>query len=96
VRDGANYGWPYANPNPDTAAGLNNMPFDFDAQNNPNWSLFPESAFTRIDKGIQAHSAPLGLSFLQGTNFPADYREGAVIGLHGSWNRQVKTGYKVR
>jgi len=95
VRDGANYGWPYANPNPDTAAGLNNMPFDFDAQNNPNWSLFPESAFTRIDKGIQAHSAPLGLSFLQGTNFPADYREGAVIGLHGSWNRQVKTGYKV-
>jgi glucose/arabinose dehydrogenase len=95
VRDGANYGWPYANPNPDTANGMDNMPFDFDVDNNPNWSVFPESTFTRIDKGIQAHSAPLGISFLQDTKFPAAYRNGAVLGLHGSWNRQKKTGYKV-
>ncbi len=49
----------------------------------------------RIVKGIQAHSAPLGLTFLQDTNFPNLYRNGAVVGLHGSWNRTQKTGYKV-
>jgi uncharacterized protein (TIGR03437 family) len=48
-----------------------------------------------INKGIQAHSAPLGVSFLQATNFPAPYRNGVVTALHGSWNRTIKTGYKV-
>ena len=95
VRDGGNYGWPYANPNPDTASGLDNMPFDLDVQNNANGQYGTVDSFDRITKGIQAHSAPLGLSFLQGTNFPALYRDGAVIGLHGSWNRAVKTGYKI-
>ena len=28
VRDGGNYGWPFCNPNPDTPAGLVNMPYD--------------------------------------------------------------------
>lgn len=93
VVDGANYGWPFANPNPDN--GLDNMPFDFDVQNNPNWSRFPESTFTRISKGIQAHTAPLGLTFLQGTNAPAEYRNGVAIGLHGSWNRTRRVGYRV-
>ena len=40
---------------------------------------------TRITKGIQAHSAPLGLTFLQSTNVQAAYKQGALIGLHGSW-----------
>lgn len=95
VRDGGNYGWPYANPNPDTANGLNNMPFDLDVENNPNGSHGTVGSFDRIDKGIQAHSAPLGLLFLQNTNFPSLYRDGAVIGLHGSWNRSTATGAKV-
>ncbi|HVG38515.1 MAG TPA: hypothetical protein VM870_04460, partial [Pyrinomonadaceae bacterium] len=95
VRDGGNYGWPFANPNPDTASGLDNMPFDLDVQNNADGSRGAADSFDRISKGIQAHSAPLGVSFLQGTNFPALYRDGAVIALHGSWNRSTKTGYKV-
>jgi hypothetical protein len=49
----------------------------------------------RINRGIQAHSAPLGLTFFQGTNAPPAYLEGAAVGLHGSWNRSQKTGYKV-
>jgi len=95
VADGANYGWPWVNPNPDTATGMDNPPFDFDVQNNPDGSSFPLSTFTRINKGIQAHSAALGVSFLQNTPFPQAYRNGAVIALHGSWNRTQKTGYKV-
>jgi glucose/arabinose dehydrogenase len=93
VRDGANYGWPFANPNPDN--GMNRMPFDPDYDTNRDWSQFPESSFTRIDKGIPAHSAPLGFSFLQATKVPVPYRNGAVVALHGSWNRIHKTGYKI-
>jgi glucose/arabinose dehydrogenase len=93
VKQGANYGWPFANPNPDK--GLDRMPFDPDYETNRNWSLFPETSFTRIDKGIPAHSAPLGFSFLQETKVPVPYRDGAVVALHGSWNRTRKTGYKI-
>ncbi|MBG1267113.1 PQQ-dependent sugar dehydrogenase [Nostoc sp. WHI] len=94
VRDGGNYGWPFCNPNPDTPNGLNNMPFDRDYQFNANGNVNC-NAMDRIDKGIQAHSAPLGLTFLQNTNFPSLYSNGVVVGLHGSWNRRKKTGYKV-
>jgi glucose/arabinose dehydrogenase len=93
VIEGANYGWPFANPNPDN--GLDDMSFDPDCENNPDWSRFPASAFRRTDKGIQAHSAPLGLSFLQHSKVPRPFRNAAVVALHGSWNRTRKAGYKV-
>jgi len=44
---------------------------------------------------IQAHSAPLGLTFYTGDRFPADYEGDLFVALHGSWNRSVPTGYKV-
>jgi len=44
---------------------------------------------------FQAHSAPLGITFSTGTQFPAEYRGGAFVAFHGSWNRSVPTGYKV-
>jgi glucose/arabinose dehydrogenase len=73
---------------------MNNMPFDRDYQYNSDGRVNCY-AMDRITKGIQAHSAPLGLTFLQNTNFPGLYSNGVVVGLHGSWNRQKKTGYKV-
>ncbi|MBN3884944.1 MAG: sugar dehydrogenase [Nostoc sp.] len=94
VRDGGNYGWPFCNPNPDTSNGLDNMPFDRDYEFNADGHINC-NAMDRISKGIQAHSAPLGLTFLQNTNFPSLYSTGAVVGLHGSWNRQKKTGYRI-
>ena len=94
VTDGANYGWPFFNPNPDTSTGLDNMPFDRDYDWNRDGHV-DVATMTRISKGIQAHSAALGLTFLQGTKFPAAYSNGAVIALHGSWNRTTPTGYKV-
>ncbi|QLE39738.1 sugar dehydrogenase [Nostoc sp. C052] len=94
VRDGGNYGWPFCNPNPDTSNGVNNMPFDRDYQFNANGRVNC-NALDRISKGIQAHSAPLGLTFLQNTRFPGLYSNGVVVGLHGSWNRQTKTGYRI-
>lgn len=44
---------------------------------------------------MQAHSAPLGLAFYEGTMFPAEFRNNVFVALHGSWNRSVPTGYKV-
>jgi len=94
VRDGGNYGWPFCNPNPDTPSGLVDMPFDRDYQMNQNGAV-DCAAMDRINRGIQAHSAPLGLTFFQNTNAPDTYRPGAAAALHGSWNRSQKTGYKV-
>jgi glucose/arabinose dehydrogenase len=94
VRDGGNYGWPFCNPNPDSPSGLNNMPFDLDYNNNRDGHVSCAS-MDRINKGILAHSAPLGLTFFQGTLVPAAYRAGAAIALHGSGLRSKKSGYKV-
>ena len=44
---------------------------------------------------IQPHSAPLGMTFYEGSQFPAAYRGDAFVALHGSWNRAKRTGYKV-
>ncbi len=44
---------------------------------------------------MQAHSAPLGLTFYSGSQFPEDYRGDLFVAFHGSWNRSVPTGYKL-
>ncbi|MEO7026243.1 MAG: PQQ-dependent sugar dehydrogenase, partial [Caulobacteraceae bacterium] len=48
---------------------------------------------------IQAHSAPLGLTFYTAAAapaaFPAAWSGDAFVALHGSWNRSMRTGYKV-
>jgi len=44
---------------------------------------------------MQAHSAPLGLAFYEGSQFPAEYQNNIFVAFHGSWNRSVPTGYKV-
>ncbi|MGH7023293.1 MAG: PQQ-dependent sugar dehydrogenase [Caulobacteraceae bacterium] len=48
---------------------------------------------------IQTHSAPLGMVFYEARGgpaaFPTAYRGDAFVGLHGSWNRTRRTGYKV-
>ena len=93
VVDGGDYGWPFCNPNPD--AGVDDMPFDRDVQLNGDGAQRDCAAATRISKGMPAHSAPLGLTFLQGTAAPSAYREGAAVAFHGSWNRTSYTGYKV-
>ena len=42
-----------------------------------------------------AHSAPTGLAFYTGDNFPAQYKGDAFVSLHGSWNTSEPHGYKV-
>lgn len=44
---------------------------------------------------MQAHSAPLGLRFIDSTHFPAEWQGDLLVAFHGSWNRSVPTGYKI-
>jgi glucose/arabinose dehydrogenase len=41
------------------------------------------------------HVAPIGTRFYTGKLFPAQYQNRLFIALKGSWNRTVKSGYKV-
>ncbi len=49
---------------------------------------------------LQAHSAPLGMVVYHAPKgaanaFPKEYEGEVFVALHGSWNRGVRTGYKV-
>src|SRR5271156_3430831 len=82
-KDGGDAGWPYCYgdrvPDPE---------FTKPGDNRCQSLLAPKVQ-------IQAHSAPLGLAFYEGTQFPPEYRNSIYVAFHGSWNRTVPTGYKV-
>lgn len=44
---------------------------------------------------IAAHSAPLGLTFVNSPQFPQDWQGDLLVAYHGSWNRSTPIGYKV-
>jgi len=83
VKDGAFYGWPYSyiGSNVDTRV----------PQREPD--LVKRA--TVPDVLIPAHSAPIGLTFYTGTQFPQRFRNGLFVALHGSWNRSTTNGAKV-
>jgi glucose/arabinose dehydrogenase len=49
----------------------------------------------RPDFALGAHTAPLGLTFAADARLGDKWSNGAFVGLHGSWNRQPPSGYKV-
>jgi glucose/arabinose dehydrogenase len=82
LTDGGDYGWPYCYGN--------RVP-------NPEYNDAARCARTIPPAiALQAHSAPLGLSFLtRATRFPESYRGDLLVAYHGSWNRDTPTGAKV-
>ena len=46
---------------------------------------------------LPAHSAPLDITFFEGPegNLPEEWRGGAFVALHGSWNTMPSVGHKV-
>ncbi|MEM6317976.1 MAG: PQQ-dependent sugar dehydrogenase [Bacteroidota bacterium] len=44
---------------------------------------------------IGPHTAPLGLIFYTGQQFPASFTNKAIIAEHGSWNRSEPIGYQL-
>ncbi len=51
--------------------------------------------YTAPEAKLGAHTAPLGLRFYTGDQFPASYKNQLFIAKHGSWNRSKKSGYEV-
>ena len=80
IKDGRNYGWPQCY--------LPGKP-------NPEYGSADCSQVEPPVITVQAHTAPLGMAFYAGTQFPAEYRGDAFMTLHGSWNRSVPVGAKV-
>jgi glucose/arabinose dehydrogenase len=83
VQQGAFYGWPWYYIGGNEDPRLRGARLDL-----RNDVISP-------DVLIQAHSAALGIVFYDGTQFPDEYRGQAFATLHGSWNRGIRTGYKV-
>ena len=85
VVQGGFYGWPYSywGKHPDPRIAEKDRRPDLVAR-----AITPDYA-------LGSHVAPLGLVFYTGEALPARYRGGAFVGLHGSWNRSVRSGYKV-
>lgn len=83
VTPGRELGWPYCNPD----GGPANLPLIRDVQTNADGGKLDCGALAPIEQSLGAHSAPLGLSFVDGT-LPEPYAHGALIGVHGSWNRR--------
>jgi glucose/arabinose dehydrogenase len=83
VRDGAFYGWPWyyigANEDPRHKGERPDL----------------KNKITVPDVLIQPHSASLGMTFYDATQFPAEYRGSIFAAEHGSWNRSKRTGYKI-
>lgn len=88
IEPGKHYGWPHCWANPDNPKTMFEDPnfkgppgFCEDAQ-------APAIIFT-------SHTTPIGISFLDKTNWPAEYKTDAIVALHGSWNRKEPAGYQL-
>ena len=79
--DGMHFGYPYCHQGdlPDPEFG----------------NKFPCSDFIAPVQNLGPHTAPLGLEFYTGNNFPGQYKNQVFIAEHGSWNRSTKIGYQV-
>jgi glucose/arabinose dehydrogenase len=83
---GRELGWPYCNPDMSSQSPAD-LPLIRDVQTNPDGSRLDCASLPPIEQSLGAHAAPLGMSFTDGV-LPAPYASGALVGVHGSWNRQ--------
>ncbi|MFD2201919.1 PQQ-dependent sugar dehydrogenase [Shivajiella indica] len=54
-----------------------------------------KSAYAPPALKLGPHTAPLGMRFYTGNQFPAKYKNNIFIAKHGSWNRSKKIGYQL-
>lgn len=83
VKPGAFYGWPYSYYGRHVDPRVMPQRPDMVAK-----AISPDYA-------LSSHVAPLGLAFYTGAALPAQYRGGAFVSEHGSWDRGHLNGYKV-
>jgi glucose/arabinose dehydrogenase len=83
VQDGGFYGWPYSYYGKHLDPRVEPQRPDLVAK-----AIIP-------DYSLSSHVAPLGMAMYTGADLPANYRSGAFVAEHGSWNRTPLNGYKV-
>jgi glucose/arabinose dehydrogenase len=83
VQDGGFYGWPYSYYGQHLDPRVEPQRPDLVAK-----AIVP-------DYSLSSHVAPLGVVMYTGTGLPANFRGGAFVAEHGSWNRTPLNGYKV-
>ena len=84
IQQGGFYGWPYAYIGPNEDPRNKGKAPDLVAK-----TIVPDLPL------IPAHQAVLDFEFYSAKQFPAEYRGGAFLAMHGSWNRAQRVGYKI-
>jgi glucose/arabinose dehydrogenase len=84
IQQGGFYGWPYAYIGPNE-----------DPRNKGKAPELVQKTIVPDVPLIPAHQAVLDFEFYTGKQFPAEYRDGAFLALHGSWNRAKRVGYAI-
>jgi glucose/arabinose dehydrogenase len=83
LKEGGFYGWPYAYIGSNPMPGFAEIRLDLVER-----AIVPDVLF-------RSHTAPLGLVFGAGGQFPESWQDDAFVALHGSWNADKPRGYKV-
>jgi len=84
IQQGGFYGWPYAYIGPNEDPRNKGKAPDLVAK-----TIVPDVPL------IPSHQAVLDFEFYTAKQFPAEYRDGAFLALHGSWNRAKRVGYAI-
>lgn len=85
IQDGRDYGWPVCYDNRVHDRNFDKRVYVVD----PCLSTEPPVY------EIAAHSAPLGLVFVDSPQFPDKWQGDLLVSYHGSWNRSEPIGYKI-
>ena len=83
VKQGGFYGWPYAYIGPHEDPRRRG-----EAPERVKQTLYPSVL-------LGGHVGAMELLFHQSDTFPATFRNGVFVALHGSWNRSERSGYAV-
>jgi len=83
IKDNADYGWPYCYGNK-----------VYDTNFNKGSASDCINTVAPVFE-IPAHSAPLGITFIDSAQFPQNQQGDLLVAYHGSWNRTIPDGYKV-
>ncbi|MCL4366931.1 PQQ-dependent sugar dehydrogenase, partial [Patescibacteria group bacterium] len=83
VQEGGDYGWPYC-----YGDQVHDDQFDPSKKHSCTNTIAPIYQ-------VPAHSAPLGLTFINSAQFPQNWQQDLLVAYHGSWNRPQPVGYKL-
>jgi glucose/arabinose dehydrogenase len=89
---GGDYGWPYCYHDVDRRGLVLAPEYGGDGQQTGQCSTKTQALI-----GFPGHWAPDGMLFYSGAQFPSEYRGGAFVAFHGSWNRAPlpQAGFRV-